>query len=81
MDLLIEPPRSDSSRVKYVLVVGGPNNEDLVILFEAIHFSKQLVDCCSAGTVFLIEPPTLGQQRIDFVNKYDARFVLLCLSE
>lgn len=81
MDLLVEPTRSDSSRVKDVLMVGGPNNEDLVILFEAVHLSKQLVDCRSAGTVFLIEPPALRQQRIDFVNKYDARFVLLCLRE
>lgn len=50
---LIKPTGSYCSWVKGVLMICGTNHEYIVIGLEPVHFCQHLVNCASAGAVFI----------------------------
>lgn len=81
MYLLVKTTRPDSSRVKDVLVIGSANDQDLVVLLEAVHLRQQLVNGCAGGTVLRAETSALAEQRVYLVYEYNAGLVVFGFSE
>ena len=78
----IEAARPQQRRIKHVRTVGGSDQDDAFVRFEAVHFDQQLVQ----GLLALVVPAaqagaTMTPHRVDFVDKDDARRVLLALLE
>jgi len=57
------------------------NDNYLVHLIEPIHFSKNLVNCRSIWRMFCPISSRLGQKRVNFINKNDARLIDPCSLE
>ena len=57
------------------------DNKYLVVFVKSVHFREYLVDGGSAAAVFLVEASAFGEQRVDFVDEYDARLVVARLLE
>jgi len=77
MNLLIKAARSDGGRVKRVLVVGGSNNHNIHVLLKPVHLGEELVDRCATAAVLVSEAARHVQKRINFIDKHNARLVLL----
>src|SRR5713226_5444922 len=80
-DLPVETPRSQQGWIEHVRAVRGGQDNDGLVGLEAIHFHQQLLQrlfpliiagesrCATAR----------APNRVDFIDKYDARRVLLGL--
>src|SRR5690606_6374696 len=81
-DLSVKTTRTKQCRIKNVRTVGGCDQNDRFIGFKPIHFNQQLVEglltfiiaTAKSGTTM----PTHG---VNFVDKDDARRILLSLFE
>ena len=81
-NLTVEPARTQQRGVKNVGAVGRRDDNDAFIGFEAIHLDQQLVERLLALVVRIAQPvATAAPDGIDFVDKQDARRVLLRLFE
>src|SRR5215471_16350329 len=81
-DAAIETARTEERRIENVGTVGGGNENDAFVRFEAIHFDEQLIQRLLA----LIMPAseagaTVTADRVDFVDEHDARRIFLALLE
>ncbi len=81
-NLAVETAWTQQRRVQYVRTVGGGDDDNAVIHFEAVHLHQQLVE----GLLTLIvttahASTTMATNSVDFVDENDARGVLLGLLE
>ena len=75
-------PGRRSAGIEHVGAVGGGDEDDAVVGFEAVHFDEQLVEGLLALVVSAAETGTaMTADRVDFVDKDDAGSVLLALLE
>ena len=81
VDFLIEATRTDSGRVQTVLVVGRANDQDSIVLFEAVQFGEHLIDSGAGGGVLAAVAARGRQQRVNLVDKDDAWLLLARLRE
>ncbi len=80
--LAIEPARAQQRRVQHVRTVGGGNDDNAFIAFEAVHFHQQLVE----GLLTLVvttahTSTTVTANRIDLINEDNARALFFRLLE
>src|ERR1051325_9112418 len=78
----VEPTGPKERRIENVGAIGGGNENDAFVGFEAVHFYQQLIE----GLLALIVPTaksgsTMASDGVDFVDEDDARRVLLALLE
>src|SRR6056297_338642 len=81
-DLTVETARTQQRRVKNVRTVGRGDNDNAFVAFKTVHLNQQLVQglltlvvaTAHAGT-------TMATDRVNFVDKDDARALLLGLLE
>ena len=81
-DMPVEPTGSEQCRIQYIGAVGRSDQNNPVVGFESIHLDQQLVQ----GLFALIIAPTeagatVTSNRVNFVDKYNARRFLLALNE
>lgn len=81
-DLAVEAARTQKRWVKNVGTVGGGDQDDAFVGFEAVHLDQQLVQRLFAFVVTATETgATMATDGVDFVDEDDARCVLLRLLE
>ena len=81
-DLAVKAAWAKQRRVKNVGPVGGRDQDDVVLHFEAVHLDQQLVERLLALVVTAAHAgTTVTADRVDFVHEDDARAVLLGLFE
>src|SRR5262249_9553057 len=81
-DAAIETTGAKDRRVEDVGTVGGGDDDDAFVRFEAVHLDQQLVQ----GLLALVVPAAetgaaVTADGVDFVDENDARRVLLALLE
>jgi hypothetical protein len=62
-------------------MVSRSNDQNILVLLEAIHLGQNLVDSGSTRTPLSTFPPSLGEQRVNLINEDDAGTVLPGLLE
>ena len=81
-NLTVESARSEKRRVKDVRSVGCRQNNNSGVLRKAIHFNQKLVKCLFSFVVTAADScSSFSSDRINFVDKDDARRVFLRLVE
>ena len=81
-DTSVETSRTQKGRVENVGPVGGGNQDDAVVGFEAVHLDKQLIERLLALVVTAAQAgAAVAPDGVDLVNKDDAGSVLLALLE
>jgi len=81
-DLTVESARTQQCRVKYIRTVGRSQDDDSCVLCEAIHFDQQLVEGLFPFIVSAAKTcASLTTYRIDLIDEYDTRSILLSLIE
>jgi hypothetical protein len=81
-DLAVETARTQQRRVQHVRTVGGRNQDDALIGFEAVHLHQQLVERLFALVIAAAKAcATVPADGVDFVDEDDARRILLGLLE
>ncbi|MNG98035.1 hypothetical protein D3C79_571620 [compost metagenome] len=80
--LAVETTGTQQRRVKHVRTVGGGDDDDAIVHFEAVHLDQQLVE----GLLTLVVTTahagaTVATDGVDFVDEDDARRVFLGLLE
>src|SRR5579863_2377719 len=81
-DLAIEASGSQKGRIQHVRTVRGGNDDDSLIALETIHLHEQLVQSLLALIVAPAESGApMAADRIDLIDEYDARGMLLRLLE
>ncbi len=78
----IETARAQKRRIENVRTVGGGDQDDAFVRFEAVHFDEQRVQGLLALVVSAAETcAAMAADRVDFIDEDDARRVLLALLE
>jgi hypothetical protein len=72
VNLLVEAARAHRRWVQTFLVVGGPDDQNVLVLLEAVHLCQHLVDRRAARAVLRAPTATPTQQAVHFVNEHDA---------
>ncbi len=81
-NLAVETAGSQQRRIEHVGPVGGSDQNDAFIGFEAVHLDQQLVERLLALVIAAAEAgAAMAADRVDFVDEDDARRVLLGLLE
>ena len=81
-DAPVEPAGTEQRRVEDVGTVGGGNEDDAFVRFEAVHFDEQLIERLLALVVAAAQAgAAMTADRIDLVDEDDAGRVLLALLE
>ena len=81
-DLPVEAAGAQQRRVQHVGPVGGGDQDDAFVGFEAVHLDQQLVEGLLALVVAAAEAgAAMAADRVDFVDEDDAGRVLLALLE
>ena len=81
-DLAVEAARAQQRRIEHVGPVGGGDDDDAFVAFEAVHLDQQLVECLLTFVVTTAESgAAMAADRVDFVDEDDAGSVLLRLLE
>ena len=78
----VEAARAQQRWIEHIGAIGGGDQDDAFVRFEAVHFHQQLVERLLA----LIVPPAQSRAAVpahgvNFVNEDDARRVLFALLE
>src|SRR5688572_23321614 len=69
-------------RIEYIRTVGGCDENDTFVGFEAVHLDQQLIQCLFALVMTATEAgATMTSHGIDLIDKDDARRILLSLFE
>src|SRR3546814_5177522 len=80
--LAVETARPQQSRVEHVGAVRGRNDQNALPGFKAVHFNQQLV---KGLLPFVVAPAqaraALAANRVDFIDKDDARRLFLGIFE
>ena len=80
--LTIEATWAHECCVEYVRSVGGSNDDDAGVPLKTIHLSQELVEGLFAFVITTAKAgTTLASNRIDLVDKDDARSILFRLFE
>ncbi len=78
----VEAARAQQRRIEHVRAVGGCDQDDAFVRFEAVHLDQQLVQGLLALVVSAAQAgAAMAADRVDFVDEDDARRVLLALLE
>ena len=78
----VETAGTEKSGIEHVRTVGGGDEDDAFVGFEAIHLDQQLVEGLLAFIVSAAEAcAAMTADRVDFVDEDDAGRVLLALFE
>ena len=81
-DLAVEAARAQQRRIEHVGTVGGGDDDDAFVAFEAVHLDQQLVEGLFAFVMTAAEAgAAMTADRVDFVDEDDAGRVLLRLLE
>ena len=81
-DLPVEAAGAQQRRVQHVGPVGRGDDDDALVLLEAVHLDEQLVEGLLALVVAAAEArAAMASDRVDFVDEDDAGGVLLGLLE
>ena len=81
-DATVKAARTEERRIENVGAVGGGDEDDAVIGFEAVHFDEKLVQGLLALVVSAAEASTtVTAYSVNFIDKDDARGVLFALLE
>lgn len=79
VQFFVESAGSSQCGIYRVDPVGRPYYYDLGIIFKTVHQSQEGGD--HAGVNKILPTGSHGRETVDFVEKNDARFRLLCLEE
>jgi hypothetical protein len=78
----IEPPWTEQRGIQYVRPVGCSDENDSLVGLESIHLDQQLVQRLFALVMAATEAcSAVTPNRVDFVDKDDARRLLFALNE
>ena len=81
-DAPVEAARAQQRRIEHVGTVGGRDEDDAFVRFEAVHLDEQLVQRLLALVVTAAEAgAAMTADRVDFIDEDDAGRVLLALLE
>ena len=81
-DLTVETTRTEQRGIEHIGAVGRSNNDDAFVRFEPVHFDKKLVKRLLALVIAIAKArATMATDRVDFVDKDNARRVLLGFGE
>jgi hypothetical protein len=81
-DLAVEAAGTQQRRIEHVGTVGGGDQDDAFVGFEAVHLDQQLVQRLLALVIAAAEAgAAMAADRVDFVDEDDAGRVLLGLLE
>jgi hypothetical protein len=79
-DLTIETTGPQERGIKHIRPVGGGDENDPFVGFEAVHFHQQLIERLLALVVATAQTGTaMTPHGVDFVDEDDARSVALAL--
>ena len=82
MYLAIKAAWPQQRRIQHVRPVGGGDYDNSLITLKPVHLDEQLVKGLFSLIMTAAEPrSSLAPNGVNFVNKYDARRVFLCLFE
>ena len=80
--LPVETARAQQCGIEHVGAIGRSDDDDAFVRLEPVHFDEQLVERLLALVIAIAEPRTaMAPDRVDFVDKDDARRALLRFDE
>jgi hypothetical protein len=78
----IEPPWTEQRGIQYIRPVGSGDENNSLVGLESIHLDQQLVQRLFPLVIAAAEAGSaVTPNRVNFVDKYDARRVLFALNE
>ena len=78
----VETARPQQRRIQHVRTIGRRHQDDAFVRFEPVHLHQQLIERLLALVVTAAEArAAMPAHRVDFIDKDDARGVLLALLE
>jgi hypothetical protein len=78
----IEPPWTEQRGIQHIRPVGGSDENNSLVGFESIHLDQQLVQRLFPLVIAATEAGSaVTPNRVDFVDKNDARRLLFALNE
>ncbi len=81
-DLTVEAARTQQCRIEHIGTVGRRDQDHALVGLEAVHLDQQLVQRLFALVIAATKAgTTMTAHRVDFVDEYDARRILLGLLE